>query len=174
MAINTQAPSEILSPPSPWFVALSLLLAFLVRLMPLEQGWVVPDTLALVLLFWNIYQPHRIGLGVAWCFGAAIDVHSSAVFGEHALAYTLLSYCGIMLHRRVLFFSPWMQAVHLLPLLLAAQVVALCIRLVFGAAFPGWWIFLESAVTALLWPVVQALLLAPQKRAAYADDDRGL
>ena len=88
------------------------------------------------------------------------------------LAYTLLSYFAITIHRRVLWFSPTMQADHILPLLLAAQAVTVIIRVAFGAGFPGLWIFLESFMTAALWPLLQFILLAPQKLPMNRDEDR--
>ncbi|HEX4916883.1 MAG TPA: rod shape-determining protein MreD [Limnobacter sp.] len=153
-------------------MAVSLFAALLLKFIPVDRSWITPDFLALVLVFWNIRQPRRIGIGAAWCFGAAVDVHSASVFGEHALAYTLLSYFAITIHRRVLWFSPLMQAAHIFPLLLAAQAITVTIRVMFGGDFPGPLIFFESALTAALWPLAQFLLLAPQKLPENRDDDR--
>lgn len=172
MATNPFGNSEILRPVNPWFIVLSLLIALLYKFTPIDRNWITPDLLALVLVFWNIRQPRRIGIGAAWCFGVAVDIHSASVFGEHALAYTLLSYFAITIHRRVLWFSPMMQAAHILPLLLAAQAITLIIRVLFGGIFPGPWVFAESVLTAALWPLAQFLLLAPQKLPANRDSDR--
>ncbi|HEY1059901.1 MAG TPA: rod shape-determining protein MreD [Limnobacter sp.] len=172
MGLNAANSPEILRPVNPWFMALSLFVAMLLRFIPVDRDWLMPDFLALVLVFWNIRQPRRIGIGAAWCFGAIMDVHSSSVFGEHALAYTLLSYFAITIHRRVMWFSPLMQAAHILPLLLAAQAVTVVIRVLFGANFPGMWIFAESFLTAALWPLTQFVLIAPQKLPMNRDEDR--
>lgn len=172
MPINPFGNSEILRPVNTWFIVFSLLAAMLFKFIPIDRNWVTPDLLALVLVFWNIRQPRTVGIGVAWCLGAAVDVHSAGVFGEYALAYTLLSYFAITIHRRVTGFSPMMQAVHILPLLFAAQAVTVAIRLMFGGIFPGVWIFAESLLTAALWPLVQFLLLAPQKLPQNRDNDR--
>lgn len=172
MAFNSMPSSAILRPAKPWFILFSLLLAVLIKLIPISRDLIVPDMLLLVLLFWNIRQPRTIGIGISWFLGVAMDVHSASVFGEHALAYTLLSYCAITIHRRVLWFSPWVQAVHLLPLLLAAQAVTVGVRLVVGGTFPGWMIFSESLITAALWPILQFILLAPQKMPEHRDNDR--
>ena len=55
--------------------------------------------------------------------GLVMDVHSASLLGENALAYTLLSYFAITIHRRVLWFRSTVQALHVLPLLLVMQVV---------------------------------------------------
>ena len=69
MAINPFGDSEILRPVNPWFITFSLLAAMLFKFIPIDRNWITPDLLALVLVFWNIRQPRRIGIGVAWCFG---------------------------------------------------------------------------------------------------------
>lgn len=172
MGINPMSAPAILRPVNPWFVALSLVAAMLLKMIPTDHGWITPDFLALVLVFWNIRQPRLIGIGMSWMFGAMMDVHSSSIFGEHALAYTLMSYFAITLHRRVSWFSPLMQAAHILPLMLAAQMVSVGVRVLFGADFPGVLIFLESILTAALWPLAQLILLAPQKIPENRDEDR--
>ena len=48
-----------------------------------------------------------------------MDVHQGAVLGQHALAYTLLSFLAISVHRRLLWFSLPAQALHVLPVFLA-------------------------------------------------------
>ena len=85
-------------------------------------GW-VPDFVAMTLVFWSIYQPRKVGIGIAFLMGLVMDVHSASLLGENALAYTLLSYFAITIHRRVLWFRPTVQALHVLPLLVVMQLV---------------------------------------------------
>jgi len=46
------------------------------------------------------------------------------------------------------------------------------IRLLMGAAFPGWGYLVNGFVEAALWPVASTLLLMPQRRPADPDDTR--
>jgi rod shape-determining protein MreD len=77
-----------------------------------------------------------------------------------------------MMHRRVLWFRISTQAMHVLPLLLLAQAVQLLVRFIVSGKFPGWFYFAESFVSALLWPVITVILLAPQRRAVDKDHTR--
>ncbi len=165
-------PHYILLPANSLFIAFSLAIAFLLNLLPWGHWVGVPDFVALVLVFWSIHQPRKVGIGLAFCMGLLMDVHDATLLGENALAYTLLSYFAIMIHRRVLWFHSGVQALHVLPLLLVAQAVQLLVRLIVSGRFPGWFFFLESFSTALLWPLVSALLLAPQRRAVDRDETR--
>jgi rod shape-determining protein MreD len=169
-----QRPEYLLRPASPAFIWFSLIVALLVNLLPWGRTPFVPDVLALALIFWNVHQPRRVGMGAAFVFGLLMDVHDGSLFGQHALAYTLVSYGAITLHRRIQWFPIGAQAIHVLPLLLIAQAAALAVRLWVGGDFPGWLYFAESLVGTALWPIVSWLLLAPQRRPIDRDETRPL
>jgi len=146
----------------------------LFALLPLgRQPW-RPDLLALVLVFWTIHQPLRVGVGAAFVFGLFMDVHRAGLLGQHALVYTALSYLAIMVHRRILWFPVSSQALQVLPLLMAVHVLELIVRLISGDGFPNWSFWLAPFLQALLWPVVSLLLLMPQHRAHDPDENRPL
>ena len=169
---------QLLLPARPLFIW-GTLLAGLALNMLLTMGlwgraaW-VPDALALVLGFWTIHQPPRVGLASAGVFGLLVDVHQGSVLGQHALAYTCLSYLAIALHRRLLWFSVPSQALQILPLFMVAHAVELGVRMAAGGTFPGLPLLLAPVLEALLWPVVSVLLLLPQRRAPDPDAHRPL
>lgn len=165
-------PHYILLPANPLFITASVVVAFLLNLLPWGHWVGIPDFVALVLIFWSIHQPRKVGIGIAFTMGLLMDVHNATLLGENALSYTLLSYFAIMIHRRVLWFKMPAQVLHVLPLLLLMQTVQLVIRLLVSGFFPGWLYFVESFVTAALWPVVTSMLLAPQRRAIDRDETR--
>jgi len=172
--IMPRASDQLLLPVNPVFVALTLLFAFALNLVPLGREPLMPDFVALVLVFWNVHQSRRVGVGLAFLFGLMMDVHSGAVLGQHALAYTLLSFFAITIHRRLLWFTVPSQAVQILPLFLAAHAVSLVVRMIAGGMFPGWQVLLAPVLEALLWPIATWLLLAPQRRAPDRDENRPL
>ena len=149
-------------------------MALAANLVPLGRHPALPDLLALVLVFWNVHQPLRVGVGVAFVFGLLMDVHDAALLGQHALAYTLLSFFAITIHRRLLWFSVPSQALQVLPLFAAAHAVSLIVRMFAGGMFPGWELVFAPLVEALLWPVASVLLLAPQRRPPDPDENRPL
>jgi rod shape-determining protein MreD len=167
-------PDQLLLPASPVFIWLSLIVALLLNLVPLGRQPALPDMVALALVFWNVHQPRRVGMGVAFLFGVLMDVHDSALLGQHALAYTLLSFFAITIHRRLLWFSTPAQALHVLPLFFAAHIVSVLLRWAVDGAAPGWSLLLAPLFESLLWPLVSWLLLAPQRRAPDPDENRPL
>lgn len=164
----------LLLPARPAFIWGSLIVAMLVNMLPLGRAPWMPDLLALVLVFWNVHQPLRIGIATAFAFGLAMDVHQTALLGQHALAYTALSFFATTIHRRLLWFTVPSQALQVFPLLAAAHAIESAIRLATGGSFPGWLALLAPALEAALWPVMNVVLLAPQRRAPDPDETRPL
>jgi len=169
---------QLLLPASPFFIWGSLVAALLLNMLQNMGLWGraawMPDLLALVLVFWSIHQPQRIGIGAAFVFGILIDVHQGAMLGQHALSYTVLSFLAIAIHRRLLWFPVPSQAFQVLPLFVAAHAIALSVRMLAGGAFPGLWLLLAPLIESLLWPVVSVLLLLPQRRTPDPDAHRPL
>ena len=172
--IMPRGSDQLLLPVNPFFIGLTLLLALGFNMLPLGRQPAMPDLLALALAFWNVHQPRRVGVGVAFVSGLVMDVHQGALLGQNALAYTLLSFVAITVHRRLLWFGVIEQALQILPLFVAVHGVALAVRLIAGGMFPGWWLFVAPLFEALLWPLVTLLLLAPQRRAPDPDQNRPL
>ena len=167
-------PNQLLLPANPVFIAFTLFMALALDSVQFGRTPALPDLLAITLVFWNVHQPRRVGVGTAFFFGLLMDVHDSSLLGQHALAYTLLSYFAISMHRRLLWFGVPGQAVQIFPLFAAAHAVAFVVRMMAGGMLPGWTLLLAPVAEALLWPVVTWLLLAPQRRAPDPDQNRPL
>jgi rod shape-determining protein MreD len=158
------APEAILLPVRPAFMVATLLAALIINLLP-WSGWLLamkPDFVALVLLYWCIHQPRKLGFAAAWFMGLAMDVADGSLFGQHAFAYSVLAYAGIVLHRRVLGFTMRDQVLHIIPLLFMNDLIVLLIRKIAGAGFPGITYFAGSLIAGALWPLVSLLLRLPQ------------
>jgi rod shape-determining protein MreD len=127
---------QLLLPANPWFIWGTLMAALALNMLQNMGLWGrdawLPDMVALVLVFWTIHQPLRIGVGAAFVLGLAMDVHQSALLGQHALAYTTLSFLAIGIHRRLLWFSVPSQAAQVLPMFAVAHALALGVRMIAG------------------------------------------
>jgi rod shape-determining protein MreD len=172
--IMPRGSDQLLLPLNPLFLWLSLLLAFALNLVPFGRVPAMPDFLAVALVFWAVHQPLRVGVGACFVFGLMMDVHDGALLGQHALAYTLMGFLAIALHRRLLWLAVPSQALQVLPLFAGMHAVSLLVRLLAGGMFPGWTLFAAPVFEALLWPVANWLLLAPQRRPPDRDENRPL
>ena len=91
-----------LLPANPKFIVLSFVLALLLHMLMGLLGWYwLPDVLAIVMVFWTVHQPRRVGLVLAFVLGLALDVHESALLGQNALSYVVLSGLATVAQRRM-------------------------------------------------------------------------
>ena len=172
--IMPRGSNQLLLPANPFFIAFTLAVALGLNMLPLGRQPGMPDFLAVTLVFWNVHQPRRVGVGLAFVLGLLMDVHQGALLCQHGLAYTLLAFVAITVHRRLLSFGMVEQALQILPLFFAGHMVSMLARLLAGGIFPGWWLLLAPPLEALLWPLATLLMLAPQRRAPDPDQNRPL
>lgn len=152
---------EFLLPASMGFIAFSLFVAVMLNWLP-WHGWALalrPDFVALVLLYWCTHKPHHVGIGTAWVVGIFADVADASLFGQHALAYSVLAFGGIVLHRRVQMFDLRQQSMHVFPMLLLAYAAYAAVHWQVRG-YIAWEYFLGSVVSALLWTPMTLLLQA--------------
>lgn len=170
----TFSSSRILLPVRPWFIFLSLFAALVLNLLPTAHWPGIPDWVALTLCFWSIRESRRVGMGWAFILGLAMDVADGAVLGQHALAYVLLTFVGTAQSRRILWFPLAQQALQILPMLVACQLIQLAMRMLAGANFPGWGYLIGPVVGMVLWIPLTFLLLLPQYQPVERDENRPL
>ena len=168
----THSSNRILLPVKGWFIFVTLFAALFANVIPLGRLPGVPDWAALVLTFWCVREPFKIGMGAAFVLGVAMDICSTSVMGQHALAYVLLAFAAGGLSRRILWFPLVQQALQLWPLFFGTQLVMLVTRTISGGEFPGVSYFVSSITASLLWYPLTYLLLLPQYRPVEKDANR--
>ena len=142
----------------------SILITWMVSLLPWRSWSAAPDLLLLVIVFWCVHQSRRVGLITAFVFGLLMDVHDVGPLGQQALYYTLVAYGAHVLHRRLMRFDLWSQGMHLLPVFLLGRLVDVLAGAWQAGFWPGWTWVISVVLTAALWPAVGWVLLLPQHR----------
>lgn len=156
---------EIQRPVSNIFIILSLLAALFLNGLPWGGIGLIlrPDFVALVLLYWCMHKPLRVGIGLAWVVGILADVADASVFGQHALAYTLLAFGGVVLHRRLQMFDLRQQTIQVFGIFaLTYAVYALVNWQVNG--YVVWLYFLGCITSTLLWTPLSLILQAIRQK----------
>lgn len=150
---------EIQRPVSNLFVLSTLLVALFLNGLPWGGAWLMlrPDFVAVVLLYWCTHKPWRIGIGLAWVVGIFADVADASLFGQHALAYSLLAFGGVALHRRLQMFDLRQQTTQVFGIFaLTYAVYALVHWQVNG--YVVWLYFLGCLTSTLLWTPLSMLI----------------
>lgn len=141
-------------------IAASLLVALVLSILP----WPVwteqfrPDWVALVLIYWCIALPTRVGVGTAWSVGLMLDVLYGSMLGENALAKSLVAFLAVRFHLQLRMFPRWQQAVVVLLLVASNNLLVLWIKHLAGQAPSTWSYLTPSIVSMLLWPWLFVIL----------------
>lgn len=160
-----QHKTEIQRPVSNIFIVLSVFAALLLNGLPWEGVWLAlrPDFVAVVLLYWCTHKPTRVGIGLSWAVGVLADVADASLFGQHALAYAVLGFGGVMLHRRLQMFGLQQQTTQVFGILTATYAVYALVHWQVNG-YVVWWYFLGCMTSTLLWAPLSILLMAIQQR----------
>ncbi len=143
-----------------FIILLSFATALLLDIMPLSDGLrpYRPDWVALVLIFWCLALPDRVGVISGWLVGLLLDVLTGTLLGQHALSLCVVAYLCGRLHQQIRVFPLWQQALSVLIFLVIDQLLVLWINSITGRPGPGLSYWLPSLVGALLWPLLYSLL----------------
>ncbi len=136
------------------------------------QMWPIPDSLSflriewvtLVLLYWALAVPEQVGVMAAWVFGLLLDVALGSILGQHALGMVLIVYFIQIGYQRIRVFSLAQQALVVLVLLVAKQVLVLWVTGMVGQAPSLGSYFLPSLMGAIVWPWLFLLLRDLRRR----------
>lgn len=137
-----------------WVIILSLVIAFMLTAMPLPDSvhaW-RPAWVAMVLIYWCMALPERVGITISWMLGILLDVQQGAVFGQNALALAIIAYITIKSYQRLRVFPLIQQAIIVSCYVMIYQLLVLWIKEMTGVP-PTTWTFWMPAVTSMvLWP----------------------
>lgn len=143
-----------------WILPVSLLLALLLGLVPLPDAVqpLRPYWLALVLAYWVLEEPDKVGIGMAFLLGLVADLAFGGLIGEQALRLAILTFILDRIRPRMRFFPLSQQAVTIGALLLNDRVIGAAIHLVLGAPALPWSYWWAPAVGLLLWAPLYLVL----------------
>ncbi len=138
------------------FILLSFVGALLLHMLALPE-WAEalrPDWIAMVLIYWCIALPERVGVGVGWVAGLMLDVANGTLLGQNALTLAIVAYLALRLHQRIRLFPVWQQAVSVLLLVLLHLMLTLWIKGSVDQSPITWAYWLPALSSSLLWPLV--------------------
>ena len=143
-----------------WVIVLSFLVALWLAVLPLPvwAQWGRPEPVAMVLIYWVIALPERVGIGVAWVVGLTLDILEGAALGQNALALSMLAYVGLILYQRLRMFTPLQQSGVVFVMVGLNQLLCNWVQTLFGIVAPNMLFLLPAVISALLWPLLSVFL----------------
>jgi rod shape-determining protein MreD len=153
--------------PTHWLVYGSFLVGLLFEILPLPAAVepARPYLLAMLLCYWLIEAPSRVGMGTAFLVGLVADLVSASLLGEQALRLVVLAYLVQRFRARLRFFPLWQQAAAVGLLLAVDRLLTGLIHLLAGSPPQAWVYWLAPVLGVLLWPWLYVLLDLARLRA---------
>lgn len=145
---------------------LSLLLALCLQVMPLPDAWLVwrPDWLGLMLIYWCVTLPQRVGVFHGFVLGLMLDLIEGSPLGQNALVFSLLAYLSLLVYQRMRAYALVQQAVLVFVLLGIAQLIEQWLRTIFGPFSINLAFLLSALIGAILWPWLFTMFQALRRR----------
>ncbi len=145
---------------SSFTIIATLFIAFVLTVVPMPDwaSWMRPAWLLMVLMFWSINTPDRVGVGVAFLVGLILDLMNGGLVGEHAMTFTAMIYLTSKFHLRLRMYTFLQQGASVFLFVLAYELIRYCIQGFIGELpmNPLYW--LSSVTSVLFWPWIFALL----------------
>ena len=138
----------------------TFLAALVLTVVPLPD-WlrpVRPDWVGLVLIYWCLALPDRVGVVTGWFTGLLVDLLTGTLLGQHAMALAVIAWLSLRLHQRIRLFPVWQQALIIRVLLVLHQLLALWVDRFIGRPGPPWYYWTPSLIGMLLWPLIYPAL----------------
>jgi rod shape-determining protein MreD len=117
-----------------------------------------PDWVLLTLIYWSLAIPERVGIFHAWTFGLLTDVLTGRLIGQYALAYSLVIYICLKLHKRLRQFPILQQGLFIFFCLLLSQLLLFLIKNLQHPAQLKATFWLPVFTGTLCWPLVYTVL----------------
>ncbi|TAK76725.1 MAG: rod shape-determining protein MreD [Gammaproteobacteria bacterium] len=144
-----------------WFaIIISFLIALVLALLPMPDWtiWLRPAWVLMVLIYWAVTVPDRVGVGTAWVVGLVVDLLNGTLLGEHALAFTIVIYFVSRMHMRLRMYPLLQQGLSILFFVFLYQFILYCIQGFIGSLPESHLYWLSSVTSMLLWPWLFVLM----------------
>ena len=141
-------------------IALTFLVALVLMIVPIpagipqEIGYLRPEWVVLVLLYWVIALPHRVGIVIAWFVGILVDVLMGSLLGLHAISLMVVAYIADSLYQRLRMFSVWQQSFIVVAIVGVHQLLTFWIENIAGLREWNMWYLMPAVISAMFWPWV--------------------
>jgi len=143
-----------------WIIALTLFLSLILTVVPLpvELENYRPEWVLLVLIYWAMYAPNRVGIGIGWVVGLLLDALQGTLLGEYALVGALTTFIVNQFHQRLQLFPILQQCLFIFLLLGIQFIMIMWIQGFSGHPIQGWQYGLPVIVSALIWPLFRGFM----------------
>jgi len=141
-------------------ISLSFLVGMILTILPLPQWavWARPEWVFIILIFWVISAPWRVGIVAAFIVGLVMDLLTGTLLGQHALAFLVVAFLLVKFHPQLKSFPLWQQLGMIFILTLLELALQYWVMGLSGTTTKHWGYWLPALTSTIIWPWFCVLL----------------
>ena len=143
-----------------WVIYMTLVIALALHLIPLPFDWrpFRPPLAEMVLCYWVLALPYRVGIITSATLGLALDLLEGAPTGAQSLGLVFSTLIVLLNYQRIRQFDPLQQIMTIVMLIALSRVIERWAHSLVGLPPTGIEFLLPLLGIPLLWPPIFALL----------------
>lgn len=149
-------------------IQFTLLLALYLQALPMPDFllYMRPEWLSLVLIYWSLNLPHRVGIGHGFVWGLLLDLVEGTLLGHNAVVMSLLAFLCNSFYQRIRMYSLLKQSALVFLLIGVSQLVFQWLQSIFGSLSSIGFLLLPALISAVLWNWIYVLMQSIKRRFA--------
>jgi rod shape-determining protein MreD len=134
----------------------TMLVGLVFQLYPWSNSGIIirPDFLLVIAIYWLLQAPYHCNIGWVWFAGLLVDLATGSLLGQHALAFSITAFLGLIYQRRLILFTPWQLYLYVLFLFGAQRLLIMLLKVFAGGEVPDWTYGLPVISDLILWQIM--------------------
>lgn len=132
----------------------SFIIAWVLTITPVSEtwNWMMPEWMTMMLIYWSLREPERVGVATGWGIGLLMDVMKGSVLGQYAVSMAIIVYLAQLFKHRMPLFPLWQQAIVILVLVGFGQLTLLMVQWIMGRPPASLLFWCSTFTSMLIWP----------------------
>ena len=135
-------------------ILLTLLIGLMLTLMMLPLGYIAPEWILLINIYWAIALPSNTKMLLAFVSGFCVDIVLGQPLGISSLSYVIFIYIILSLYNSLRYMTVPQQMIVLFLLLIVKQHFYIWTFYMFGLNIDYLTLIISTLTTAVLWPFI--------------------
>jgi rod shape-determining protein MreD len=135
-------------------ILLTLFLGLMLTIMMLPLGYIAPEWILLINIYWAVALPSNTKMLLAFLSGFFVDIVLGHPLGISSLSFVIFIYIVLSLYNSLRYMTVPQQMIVLFILLIVKQHFFIWTFYMFGLDIDYQILIISSFVTAALWPLI--------------------
>ena len=135
-------------------ILLTLVIGLMLTLMMLPFGYIAPEWILLINIYWAIALPSNTKMLLAFVSGFFVDIVLGQPLGISSLSYVIFIYIILSLYNSLRYMTVPQQMIVLFLLLIVKQHFYIWTFYMFGLNIDYLTLIISTLTTAVLWPFI--------------------